>query len=508
MDSTGIVTPNQTSSPSAPASVPTAPPRPRSAQLFPHWLTVLLFLAVFAYCVPTIPSADMWWHLGAGHFIVQNHSVPHTDPFSSTFAGKPWIAHEWLSGVLFYLAYSAVGASGLLLLTAGVLALAFLLAYLRSGGHLPARILALALGVWATSPIFCVRPQIFTYLLFSIFLLFLTRFFETGSYRPLILLPILSALWVNFHGAYILGPTLILLFAAGAVCDWLVGQADFALTKRRVLILLIACAACFLVVPLNPNGLAMLWYPFATLSSSSIQTGIMEWRSPDFHLSIFRPYVALLFITAGVLALSPKRPRPSQVLLFIFFGLTSLYAMRNLPLFVLVAFPLAAEYAYWPLAWKLPAGKLPLWNSPLQKPLQAGALLLAAVFCAKIATDHVDAELALEQARFPVSAASFLEEHNLPAPLFNSYDFGGYLIWRLYPRYRVYVDGRSDLYGDAFLEDFVRVYEVNTDPRVVLNRDGIRTILVEPRSNLAGFLRTQQDWQRAYEDPVAVIFTR
>lgn len=503
MDAPGIVTPNQHNSSPEATSPAVAQPRSDSARLFPHWLTVLLFLAVFAYCVPTIPSADMWWHLGAGHYIVQTHSVPHADPFSATFAGKPWIAHEWLSGVLFYLVYSLVGAAGLLLLTAAVLALAFLVAYLRSCGPLPARILALALGLWATHPIFCVRPQIFTYLLFSLFYLALTRFFRKGSYKSLILLPILSALWVNLHGAYILGPTLILLFAVGAVCDWIVGQTEFGATQRRVLALLITCAACFLVVPLNPNGLAMLWYPFATLNSSSIQTGIMEWRSPDFHLSIFRPYVALLFITAGVLALSPKRPRPSQVLLFIFFGLTSLYAMRNLPLFVLVAFPLVAEYAYWP-PWKLPS-----WTfGGLLKPLQAGVLLLAAVFSAKIAIDHIDTELALEQTRFPVHAAAFLEEHNLPGPLFNSYDFGGYLIWRLYPRYRVYVDGRSDLYGDVFLEDFVRIYEVGTDPRVALNRDGIRTILVEPRSNLAGFLRTQEDWKRAYEDPVAVIFTR
>ena len=92
--------------------------------------------------------------------------------------------------------------------------------------------------------------------------------------------------------------------------------------------------------------------------------------------------------------------------------------------------------------------------------------------------------------------------------MFNSYEFGGYLIWRLYPRYRVYVDGRTDLYGDAFLENFIQVYEVNVDPRVTLNRDGIHTIMVEPRSNLAAFLRTQTEWKRLYEDPVAVIFSR
>jgi hypothetical protein len=246
----------------------------------------------------------------------------------------------------------------------------------------------------------------------------------------------------------------------------------------------------------------MLSYPFETLNSSGIQTGIMEWRSPDFHMAIFRPFAALLFLTIAVLSLSSKRPKPSQVLLFVFFSLSTLYAMRNLPLFVLVAFPLAAEYAYWP-NWKLPS-----LSPRFQKPVQAAVLLLVAVFSAKMASDHIGRELDLEKARFPVRAAAFLDQQRLPGPLFNTYEFGGYLIWRLYPRYRVYIDGRSDLYGTALIENFVQVYEVNADPRVVLNRDGIRTILVDPHSNLANFLRTQPEWKRAYEDPVAVIFSR
>jgi hypothetical protein len=114
----------------------------------------------------------------------------------------------------------------------------------------------------------------------------------------------------------------------------------------------------------------------------------------------------------------------------------------------------------------------------------------------------------MEKARFPLRAAAFLDAKQLPAPLFNSYDFGGYLIWKLYPRYRVYIDGRADLYGDAFIENFIQIYRVDVDPRPLLDRAGIRTIIVEPRSNLATFLRTQSKWNRVYEDPVAVIFSR
>ena len=78
---------------------------PKNTGLSRHWITAILFLGVFAFCVPTIPSVDTWWHLATGRYILQAHAVPHADPFSSTVAGKPWIAHEWLSAVVFYLGY-------------------------------------------------------------------------------------------------------------------------------------------------------------------------------------------------------------------------------------------------------------------------------------------------------------------------------------------------------------------------------------------------------------------
>lgn len=471
--------------------------------LFRYWLTAILLLAVFAFCVPTIPSADMWWHLSTGRYVIQNHAVPHADPFSATIAGTPWIAHEWLSGVTFYLMYSLLSSAGPLLLAAFVVTFAFWFAYQRSAeGHLLARILALALGVWATSPIFSVRPQIFTYLLASIFLFVLDCFFRGGSYKSLIVLPLLTIFWVNFHGGYMVGLTIILLFGAGAVAEWFMGQADSVTTKRRVRWLLLACVACLLVVPLNPNHLALYTLPIATLKAWGSQTDILEWRSPDFHLSIFRPMAALLLLTVAALALSPKRPRASHVLLFLFFLYTALYSMRNLPFFVLVAFPLLAEYAY------LPAWRLPSLNLDFRKAIQAAAILLVALLSAKISSDHIAVELDREQSRFPARAATFLDAQKLPAPLFNSYDFGGYLIWRLYPRYKVYIDGRTELYGHAFLDKFIQVYQVNIDPRPALDQAGIRTVLVEPGSGLARFLRTQNNWKRIYEDPVAVIFTR
>jgi len=467
-----------------------------------YWLSAVLCFAIFAASVPVIPSADMWWHLGTGRYILQNRAVPHADPFSFTAAGKPWIAHEWLSDVILYGVYSLAASAGLQLLAGAVIGLAFWLAYCVSGGSTLARILALGLGIWTAHPIFSVRPQIFTFLLASVFLLVLHRYNSREQARELALLPISTIFWVNLHGGYLLGPVLILLSTVGNLLDALFGLQDASITKRRIGLLLLTLLACVAVVPLNPNGLAMYSYPFATLHSAQMQVGIMEWLSPDFHLPIFYPLAGLLFLTVAVLALSPSRPKPSDLLLFVFFGLATLRSMRNLPFFVLVAFPLLATYLRSP-SWKWPA--LP---PPIQRILKITAVVLAAALSALSVSDHFGLELQIEKERFPQRAAAFLKEKQLPAPLFNSYDFGGYLIWKLYPQYRVYIDGRADLYGDAFLGDFIEVYQVNADPAPALDRAGIRTVILEPRSVLAAYLRNQKNWTRVYEDPVAVIFTR
>ncbi len=486
---------------SAPAE---APPSSSSSSLLERsLLSFALLLAIFALCIPSIPSADMWWHLSTGQYILHTHSIPHTDPFSSTFAGKPWTTHEWLSEVLFFYLYSMVGSPGLLCFCGAALALAFWFAFRSMSGLLVSRLLALGLGIWAALPSFSVRPLVFTLLLAALFLFFLRRFIAHGRYRELLALPVLSVLWVNLHGAYILGPMLIILFLVGVVADWFWHLHDAAEAKRRLLGLALALLACLALVPLNANGFAMYSYPFETLRSSAMQSGIMEWRSPDFHMAIFYPFAALLFLTFAAFALAPSRPRPSEVLLFGFFGLAALHSMRNLPIFVLVAFPLLATYAAIPvrLPWSFPV--LPLL---LRKTLAACVLILSAVISSDVAANHLSNELSLEQSLFPFKAAAFLDENHLPAPILNSYDFGGFLIWKLYPRYKVYIDGRADLYGDAFLESFIHLYQVDVDPRPALV--SIHTVILEPRCALANFLRLQQDWHRVYEDRVAVVFSR
>jgi hypothetical protein len=470
--------------------------------LVKHWLGIVVILFIFSFSISVGPSADMWWHFGTGKLIVENRSVPHADPFSSTFAGKPWVAHEWLADVILYGAYALAGSQGLLLFAAAVVTLAFWLAYSTINGSPGIKFLALALGILAARPTFSVRPQIITFLFFAIFLLVLGRWQGCSEVKLLWLLPVLTLAWVNMHGAYIVGMALILLFMVGEATDALFQPALRPGLQKKLSQLLMALIACCAVVPVNPNGVRMYAYPFETLRSTAMQTNIAEWRPPDFHQPMFYPLVVLAILTIAAMVFGSRRPRPSEILLFVLFGYAALRSMRNLPFFVLVAFPLLGTLAVLPnwVRLTIPEGS--------SKILKIVTVLLVAALATQVVTSQFTTEILLEQARFPVRAAAFLDKNNLPGPIFNSYNYGGYLIWRLYPRYRVFIDGRADLYGDDFLNEFVEVYEVHVDPRPTLEQAGIRTVIVEADSNMARFLNAQKDWSLVYQDRVAVIFTR
>jgi len=121
---------------------------------------------------------------------------------------------------------------------------------------------------------------------------------------------------------------------------------------------------------------------------------------------------------------------------------------------------------------------------------------------------NLAAQQGLEWLRFPRDAATYVEEHHLPGPIFNSYDNGGYLLWRLYPRYRVYIDGRTDLYGNDFMQNYLGIYRGEVDPQPEFDRFRVGTVLVEPMSPLATTLRHRSGWKALLEDGNAIIFTR
>ena len=476
---------------------------------------LILLLVLFTLTTREVTDPDFWWHLKAGQHIFETRTIPHTDIFSFTFAGREWVAHEWLSEVLIYALFKWSGWAGLVIAFALMVTAAFAISYLYCGRRAALPFVSWGaglLGAVATAPVWGVRPQMFSLLLASIFIAILYDYLRrTKGVALVLLLPPLMLLWVNLHGGYVLGLVLITISLCGLVLDSFFEKKPTGEMWRRAWPLALMLVACVLVVPLNPNGVRMFSYPFETLFSSVMQEHIEEWFSPDFHQSRFLPLVVLMFSTFVALAVSPRRARMSELLMLCATGYAVLRSGRHLPIFAFAAVPLLAEHAS--LWIKSRSRSL---NSgvtekalPLRQSMLRVALLLVALGIGMMNVRQVVARQAQTEAqRFPASAVEFIRAENPPGPIFNWYDWGGYLIWKLYPERLVYIDGRADVYGDAFIKEFLQASKGEGDWREPLSRYNVRTVIIKPDSPLSHLLQREEGWSKAFEDKQAVVLIK
>src|SRR5271163_4547777 len=282
----------------------------------------VLFLGLFAMTARNVTDPDVWWHLKTGQYIAEHRSVPHTDPFSYTRAGEPWVAHEWLTELFLYELQRAAGWGCLIVVFSAILCGAFFFLYLRCGPDPYVAGVATLYAAWATMPVWGVRPQVLSLLLTSLWLLILER----SERNPRLLwwtLP-LTLLWVNLHAGFALGLTLSALFLVGELVERSLGRSRQSATHLRTAALILLLD--LLIVPLNPNGLRMFSYPIETLRSPAMQNYIAEWASPNFHHAEYWPFLLVVLATFAVLSWSRRwsriEVRPRDLLLL----LVSLYA--------------------------------------------------------------------------------------------------------------------------------------------------------------------------------------
>jgi hypothetical protein len=457
-----------------------------------HLFAFIVFAGLFAMAVRPAVDPDLGWHLRTGQLIAQSHSVPHQDPFSFTKSGSPWIAHEWLSELLMYGLSRLCGTTVLIIFFALIVVVAFALVYRRCDGRPYAAGLLTLWGAIVTIPAWGVRPQTFTVLFASVFLLLLDRYMETGQARWLLILPAVMVLWVNLHAGFAAGIALVLLYGLAEALD---GRRKATLKHLGL-----AALGCVAVIPANPNGLHLITYPFQTLTAPSITGYIQEWASPDFHLPIYRLFLLLVVFAVVVLARAKRRPTWNEAILFLFTLTAALVSARHIPFFILVAVPV--------LSRRMPTLETSERRAPILATAHSIVALFALVAVGTYTWTMIQRERTTEAKAFPVRATKFLEQHALPPPVFNNYDWGGYLIAHSYPKYRVFVDGRSDLYGDSFLSKTVNTYQAHPGWDATLASFGIRTVFIGRTSPLATVLRESRDWTLAYEDEQAAVFTR
>lgn len=463
----------------------------------------VVLLGMLAMTARNATDPDLWWHLRTGQWIVENGRIPHSDIFSFTRAGHPWISHEWLSEVIFYELWKHGGAAALIIFSAVVTTLGLWILFLRCPGAKHWAAAAAVFGALAAAPAWGTRPQMFTFTLASL-LLFLV---ERSERRPklLFLIPPLFLLWLNLHAGFAVGAALLLAYVFGLTIEVATGNTPWRDARPMIFRIAPLLIACFAVIPLNPSGFQLYFYPFQTLQSSGMRRFISEWHSPDFHDALYRSLLLIFLLVIVVVASHRSRPQWRVLLPLLLTGVAALDAARHIPIFVLLAMPVIAA--------ALPVGGHVTHPSPrisgMRPILNVAVLLLLSIFATARWLSLIHSQDVRVAELFPVKAADVLISGDYPRNLFVYYDWGGYAIWKLYPEYRVFIDGRADVYGDDLMRDSLKtVIALGTGWREILANWKVEAMLFPPSCPVAQALTLDPTWRTAYADSKAILLVR
>jgi hypothetical protein len=483
-------------------------------------LVAVLFVAIFSMAVRQPADTDTWWHLKSGQLMWQAGQVLRTDPFSHTVAGRPWIDHGWLVQVLLWPIYQAVGLGGLALLLAAIVTGTFALVYLQCEGRPFVAAFAVLLAAVASSIVWSMRPQIFSLLLAALVAFLLDRYKRSGKSRWLWALPVAVVLWVNVHAGFVVAFILMGCYLAGEVLNRLTRPAG---SSSRFTPLILATLVSVPAVLLNPNTVKMVPYAFQTVSIGPLQDFIQEWAAPNFHNLQFQPFIWLLLFIVAAMGLSRQRADWTDLALVGVFAYMGLLAVRNVALFAVVAAPVLSRHATAALNELALVPRLSWLGAlthtrPQPRPMRPLSLLNVLLLAAIVLGAGAKVRLALSRMQepvvwgqgLPIEATQYLQEHDLPGRMFNTYNWGGYLIWRLYPETPVFVDGRTDLYAlsSHVLDDYVTVHWTRPGWQQVLDRYDVGYVITERGGLLDVLLAQTEGWSLVYQDPLAVIYVR
>jgi hypothetical protein len=471
---------------------------------FPALLGALLVGAVATIARTFFVDPDVWWHIKQGEFILTTRHVPTQDIYSLTLSGKPWFAYEWLGDVLLATMYRLGGMRGLdvllIVLGGAILIGLYTLAAIRSGNSKAAFVATAAVFVLATVS-FNLRPQMLGYLFLVLTLVILERF-RNGQRQGVWALPILMLVWVNAHGSWIIGLGVIGVYLASSLLEFHIGDIEahrWSYSDRlRLSVVLALCAGATLV---TPYGTKLARYPFDVAFSLPLGVAnVIEWQPMPFNLVAGKMFLVLLLGFAVLQIAYRFTWRLDEFGLFLFSAAVACVHRRFLLIFVPVFVPmLAAVLARW----------VPRYERGKDRSL-LNAILMTIILAIIVWYFPSQADLRRRVGiTYPVDAVEYLNSHDVPGPMYNTYGFGGYLILTRGPEHKVFMDGRSELYERAgFLPDYYKISGIDPGALSILQKYGIQSCLLNHDEALATLLSALPDWQKVYEDPTSVLFVR
>lgn len=474
---------------------------------FSRLLFVVTLLLVFLMASRTPLDSDLWWHLRSGQVMVETGRPLLVDTFSFTRDGMPWTNHSWLGELVLIGIYNIAGFYGLSAMV-GLCAVAIVgLIWSQVPGKPFTKSVFTLFSAIISAPIWTPRPQLFSLVLLALLAWLISRK-STLSRNNYFWIVVLFIFWSNMHGGFVLGVILLVATAAGLIIDGFLDETGMTLSKtRQAAGLVIVSLAGYVVSAINPNGIKMWLIPFETIGVNVLRQLIQEWASPDFHQKEVWPFLFLVLFSFLTLAIREKRIQWRFVVPAFIFISMSFFAQRNIGPAAIISIPWLARI------WsniQIPANlinnlpgfirsfidRLRVKNNPKQSSLLTRIVNLSIVgllgfvcFFKLASAAHPVIFSAYEEKMFPTGAVDYIKSHPNPREgrLFNSYSWGGYLIWFL-PEEKVYIDGRTDLYGDEILNEWITNIQADEGWKDLLESRGITRVLIEPDRPLAKLL--------------------
>ncbi|HYA28143.1 MAG TPA: hypothetical protein VEI95_04945 [Acidobacteriota bacterium] len=474
----------------------------------------LLVVLVFGTGNGILNDGDTGYHIRTGEVILKTGRVPTKDIYSSHVPALKWTAHEWLAEVIMAVVFKATGLTGLVLFFALLLAATHWLLYRVLRSQSESCILVILITLLATttsSSHWLARPHVFSLLITLVWVHLLDQF-QYRNQHTLKFLPWIMLLWVNLHGGFFIGIVLLVVYITGNILHSFAGYPNQARQHRRKAKIL----SCYLILTLvasliNPIGAKILLFPIKLTSDRFIMDRVIEFLSPNFHDVL--PFKYMLLATICVLALSQVSLNLIETGLILLLSYMALYSARHVSLYAIIVAPLL-----------LKSCESVLRNLPTQlfnfirlrdQNLSAIDAKISGYFWPSFSIILIvslalvgNLQFQFNEKRFPVAAVEFIMRENITGKMFNNDEFGDYIIFSAWPRYRVFMDGRSDMYGEKLGAPYLKVANVQPGWKDVLSQYNIDWIIFDTDSALSAALREQNDWHAVYSDQVATIFIK
>ena len=494
-------------------------------------LTEIVFVSLLAWLflagsgpVALLGDGDTGWHIRTGEYILEQRSFPTQDLFSFSRAGQQWFAWEWLSDVALALAHRWGGLVGVVLLAGTLIAAtsAVLFRYmLWQGSNLLVAVLLMLAASSASTIHWLARPHLFSYLLLAVSVWILEADRRHPS-RRVYLLAGVGILWTNLHGGFGALLATLGIYLAGSLIEtlWTPRQErSWEAAKRYGLLLGLTLTGTLV----NPYTYHLHQHILQYLRSDFILNHVQEFQSPSFRGEGMRHFQILLFTGLVAVPALVRRRNLCGALLLVFWANAALLSARHVLLYVVVAAPLVAREAT--LLWEQAAQAGGGWLTTLRDVAQdySGGRMAssrrALGWLAPLAVIVVGLVLFRGQhrerlraefpgLRFPVAACKASEDQFPGRRIFTSDQWGDYLIYRYYPRLKVFIDGRSDFYGPELGREYLQVMNSHHEWAQIFDRHGFDLALLPTTWPLATTIKTHPNWKVTYDDGRALLVER